>query len=150
MFLLARDLRARSRGWFAKGWAVQVSSNVGTVFNYTGPNQAQVAADNQKAVADGMSGGFSMADILTDNDKKLTGWQPSGQINQTAIALANYRYSGAITGEVTPKFVDALKTAIADTGSYPANPAALLKAPSPNAAALAPDTFSALMGILGG
>jgi hypothetical protein len=133
---------------------MQVSPHmIGAGFNYTGPNQAQVEADNQAAIAGGgLTGGFKMADILTDNDKTLTGWQP-GKINQLAIAVANYRYSGAITGEVTPQFVNAIKTSIANTGGYPADPSSLLKqalaqGPAVGSASLAPDTFNALLSIV--
>ena len=53
---------------------------------------------------------FNIGDTLTENDKKLVGWDPNGgKINSAAIALAGYRHSGGLTSEVTPDFVEAIK-----------------------------------------
>lgn len=129
---------------------MQVNSVQGFGFNYSGPNQAQVEADNARAIAGGgLIGGFSLADILTDNDKTLTGYSPaSGTINQTAIALANYRYNGGITGEVTPQFVKAIQESIARTGGYPSNPAVLMQKAGLASSPMTPDTFNSLLSIL--
>ena len=92
-----------------------------------------------------LQGGFKIADILSANDKTLVGYDPnSDKINEAAIAIANYRYSGAIQGDVTSQFVDAVKNAIATTGGYPSNPAALM----PPTAQLASDTLSAIFSAL--
>lgn len=92
---------------------------------------------------------FRIADTLTENDKKLVDWNPdSGKINRAAIALAGYRHSGALTGEVSTDFVDAIKKSIAKSGGYPVNPASLMsKAGQSNP--LSPETASALFAILG-
>ncbi|HEY4029111.1 MAG TPA: hypothetical protein VGM25_02110 [Caulobacteraceae bacterium] len=128
---------------------MQVNSVQGFGFGYSGPNQTQVEADNAKAVAGGLNGGFSLADILTDNDKALTGYSPaSGKINQLAIAVANYRYNGGITGEVTPQFVKAIQDSIAKTGGYPSNPAALMQKAGLAAPSMTSDTFNSLLSIL--
>ena len=127
---------------------MQIGSNPISTFNYTGPNQTQVAADNAQAVADGFNGGgFSLSDILTANDKQLTGYQPGAPINQAAIALASYRFNGSVTGEVTSQFVDAIKNSIATSGGYPMNPNSLMQ-PNGTSSSLSPDTLGSVLSIL--
>jgi hypothetical protein len=102
----------------------------------------------------GQSGGlpaldnvFNVADTLTDNDKNLVGWDPSsGKINDAAIALAQYRQNGTLTGEVGQDFVNTLKNSVAN-GGWPANPAALMSKGGQQAQ-LSSETYSALFNIV--
>jgi hypothetical protein len=77
---------------------MSISSITGGL-NCTGPN---CAADNAKAKADGFNmGGFSISDILTSEDKAITGHNPSAPINPAAMAVANTRFTGALQGNLT-------------------------------------------------
>ncbi len=49
----------------------------GTQFNYSGPNLAAVTATNEKAITSGLSGGFDLNEILTDEDKAVTRYDPN-------------------------------------------------------------------------
>jgi hypothetical protein len=91
---------------------------------------------------------FRIGDTLTENDKKLVGWDSnSGKINSTAVALASYRNSGAVKGEVSTDFVDAIMKSIAKSGGYPMNPAALMSKTGPTNP-LSSETASALFALL--
>jgi hypothetical protein len=91
---------------------------------------------------------WNVGDTLTDNDKKLVGWDPgSGKINTLANTLSLYRHSGQITGEVTRDFVDALRTSIGSGAGAPVN-SALLMSKGARQNPLSPETTSALFSIL--
>jgi hypothetical protein len=106
------------------------------------------SAREESARADGLFNTFDIGDTLTSNDKDLVQWDPgSGKVNQAAVALAGYRQSGAITGEVRSDFVDTLKNFIANKGGYPMNPATMM-AKSGSQPPLSPDTHSALFNLL--
>ena len=97
----------------------------------------------------GLNDAWSIGDTLTDNDKKLVGWDPSsGKINTMADILSMYRHQGQITGEVTPDFIDAIKTSLASTGGAPTNPA-LLMSKGASQSPLSAQTAAALFSIVG-
>jgi hypothetical protein len=107
---------------------------------------AQAAQARQ---ATGLIDSFSIGDTLTDRDKALVGWDPgSGKINRAAIALAGYRHSGALAGEVSAVFVEAIKTSISQRGGYPMDPS-MLMAKGAQQNLLSAETAAALFGLLG-
>ncbi|OYX29462.1 MAG: hypothetical protein B7Y99_13165 [Caulobacterales bacterium 32-69-10] len=75
---------------------------------------------------------FDVEANLTANDKVLVGWnRGSDQVNQVAIAVAGYRHSGALTGEISPDFVAEIRNSIRNTGGYPPDPASLTDRETP-------------------
>lgn len=114
-------------------------------------NVEGVTASGVKVLADpnGTMVGYMMSDVLTPADKLATGFDPSSHmVNPLADALASYRAAGTVKGDVSPDFIAALKTSLATTGGYPANPAALMaKGAAPPA--LTQQTLSALFSMLG-
>jgi hypothetical protein len=125
---------------------MQISANqMGLTAGVAGVGPAGAGAN--KGADDGFDS-WNIGDTLSDNDKKLVGWDPgSGKINTAANALSAYRHSGAITGEVSNDFVDALKTSIANSGGWPASPAALMSKGAQQSP-LTSDTAAALFAIL--
>jgi hypothetical protein len=117
-----------------------------------GFNAASIAQSDSPSAGEGgglpaLDNVFNIGDTLTDNDKKLVGWDPNSKdINTAAIALAQYRHDGTVTGEVGKDFVGALKASIAN-GGWPQNPAALMARASQQNQ-LTPETSAALFGIL--
>ncbi len=115
----------------------------GTVFG-----AGSTSAGTNSGAQDGFNDSWNVGDTLTANDKKLVGWDPSsGKINTAANALSAYRHTGAITGEVSSNFVDALQKSIANSGGYPVNPA-LLVSKGAQQSQLSSETSSALFAIL--
>jgi hypothetical protein len=118
-----------------------------------GSNAAAIASTKpltrtESALADGLFNTFDIGDTLTANDKKLVGWEPnSGKINSAAIALASYRNSGAITGEISQDFANTLKSSISNGGRYPMNPSNLM-AKGAQQDRLSSDTYTALFDLL--
>ncbi len=86
----------------------------GTEFNYIGPNLAAVTATNDKAIASGLSGGYDLNEILTDEDKAITGFDANdpSTFNAAAHAIADARYRGKLDGNITADFLSTLQ------GSY--------------------------------
>ena len=98
----------------------------------------------------GLNDAWSIGDALTDNDKKLTGWNPSGgKVNTLADALSFYRLKGLISGEVPPDFVQALRDSIATTAGFPLDPG-LLMTKSEQQALLSPQTTATLIAMMSG
>jgi hypothetical protein len=107
-----------------------------------------VTAGGVKVSADptGSMAGFSLADVLTPGDKAATGYDPSShQINELAIAVATYRVQGFLKGDASPSLISALKTSLAETGSYPANPNMLKAVGAASSASFTYDTLSGLL-----
>lgn len=142
---------SNSNPFYAAGPFFNSASNPVTITGTDANGNVEgVTADGVKVLADptGSMAGFAIADVLTPQDKAATGYDPSShQINQLAIAVATYRASGMLKGDVTSSFIDALKQSIATTGGYPSNPA-LLMAKSAQQNLLTPQTYSALFSIL--
>ena len=83
----------------------------GTEFNYSGPNLAAVTATNDKAIASGLSGGYDLNEILTDEDKAITGFDANDPFtfNAAAHAIADARYRGKLDGNITAEFLSTLQ-----------------------------------------
>lgn len=125
---------------------MQISANQTGLAPTAAVGAAGVGANN--GVENGFNDSWDVGDTLTDNDKKLVGWDPSsGKLNTAANALSAYRHSGAITGEVSSNFVDALQKSIANSGGYPVNPA-MLMAKGAQQNPLSSETASALFALL--
>jgi len=108
------------------------------------------AANQQPGALGGLNDAWSIGDTLTDNDKKLVGWDPnSHQVNTLADALSFYRHKGLIKGEVPADFVDALKKSLANKGGYPLDPS-LLMTKSEQQSLLSPQTQAALIAMMSG
>ncbi|WP_349958818.1 hypothetical protein [Rhizobium sp. ZPR3] len=82
----------------------------GMEFRYSGPNLAAVTATDQWAKECGLSGGYDLNEILTDQDKAVSGFDPNDLTpNAAAMALADARYSGRLNGDISSEFISSLQ-----------------------------------------
>ena len=107
----------------------------------------------QNSQSGSITDGFVISDVLTANDKKLTGYDTGGgHLNSVVIALAMYRHSGALVGELNQSFIDRLRASIQNEGGFPSDPASLMAGPTatsrPASASLSPNTLGAILAIV--